>query len=110
MAIFRQSRVLACQYQEIFFCPALAFSCNGEVMWGNSLIIWGYGEVIQGGKPIRCLIFIRHFLQKSFIISGSFARNDLQLEASYGSSPLCIGSLHIDAATYLSGRVWRLLS
>jgi len=28
--------------------------------------------------------------QKSSIISGSFARNDLQLKASYGSASLCV--------------------
>jgi len=35
-------------------------------------------------------MFIGHFPQKSHIISGSFAENDLRLEAFYGSSPLCI--------------------
>ena len=40
-------------------------------------------------RPICCLIFIGHFPPKSPMIRCSFAANDLQLKASYGSLPPC---------------------
>jgi len=39
-------------------------------------------------RPIGSLIFIGHSPQKSSIMCGSFAERDLQLKASYASSPL----------------------
>jgi len=41
-------------------------------------------------RLMGCPIFIGHFPQKSPVVSGSVAKNDLQLKESYGSLPSCI--------------------
>jgi len=65
-------------------------TCKDKASYGSSppssvLLIRATGWQ----RPTGCLIFMGHFLQKSSVISGSFAENDWQFKAFYGSTPPC---------------------
>jgi len=45
-------------------------------------------------RPIGCLIFIRHFLQKSPTISGSFAKRNFRMQASFRKRATIFATLY----------------
>jgi len=75
--------------QVIFRKRALQIVALLQEMTCNLLAAWRGIGATGWRRPIGGPIFVGHFPQKSPTISVSFAENDLQLVASYGSSPPC---------------------
>jgi len=67
----------------------LSFSTNVQNLHMHVTCIRRWHSSTGWRRFIWCLILIGHFPPKFPIISGSFAKNDLQLKASYESSPPC---------------------
>jgi len=72
------------------------------VTWHIHICVTRLTYVIHTGwrTGIECLIFIHLFLRKSPIINSSFAERDLQVTASYASSPPCM------CVTWLIRVIW----
>jgi len=81
-----------CAWYDWCICPRII--SNAYVMHTVHVI---HTVHVTGWRRITgCLIFIGDFPRVSPIISCTFAKNDLQLKASYGSSPLCMHTVRVE--------------
>jgi len=70
----------------------IAWHRNRVNFWGRYMYWYAHTDCVKHTLwyPVQGGEFIGHFPQKNPILSGSFAKIDLQLKASYGSSPPCM--------------------
>ena len=87
----------------LFYEGMIILIVHTHMHWSS---VWAHLLLQRTGcpRPIECLIFIGHSPRKIPIISGSFAETNLQLKASYGSSPLC--NVHRVLLFYVCTHVW----
>jgi len=95
------------KYTYIYICVKMCMSYTyvhfiGKI-WVCLNTLYTLVHVTGWRRPIGYLLFTCHFPQNSPMISGSFAGNDLQLKASYGSSPPCIRNTYVACMCTRSG-------
>ena len=84
-------RIISSSHHLYHTCVLYQMSLSPHICIQKKIITFSFVKDTTGWrKPMGCLISVDHCPQKSPIISGSFAKNGLQLRASYGSLPPCI--------------------
>jgi len=79
--------VCVCIYTDCIWVHSYTCVCGCVCVWQRERICVYVSTRVNAYSV--CVCDISHFPQKSPIISGSFAKRDLKLEASYASSPPC---------------------